>query len=108
MRAIILHAVRAEEFAICKLKITKRTDMKVNDILGAVKEHFLAVRTNEDIIGTKPNSKQVAFATNVKRNESNEATPIGIKIKAVTPSLLFLMTFTKREFLIFLLKMKIF
>ena len=72
MRAILLHAVRADEFEHCKLKITKNTTMQVSEILQSVKQHFIAVKTNEDLIGITPNSKKVTFARNVNLDRKNE------------------------------------
>lgn len=57
------------------MEITKNTNLKVDDILNSVKEHFIAVRTNEDL-RSKPNSKNVKFACNVRRDESDKGDPI--------------------------------
>merc|ERR1712197_173884 len=72
MRAIILHAVRAKEFNHCKLEITKDLNLTVEEILRQVRNHFIAVKTNQDLIGALPNSKQVRFANRVGREKGEE------------------------------------
>ena len=72
MRAIILHAVRAKKFTHCKLEITKDLTLTVDEILRRVRNHFIAVKTNQDLIGATPNSKQVCFAKRVGREIEEE------------------------------------
>ena len=72
MRAIILHAVRAKEFQHCKLEITKNVNKKVDDILSEVKSHFIAVKTNDDLVGSKSNAKQVKFGRRVNAEKEEE------------------------------------
>ena len=57
MRAIVLHAVRAKEFDHCKIEITKDLSLDVEAILSQVRNHFLAIKTNQELIGAKPNQK---------------------------------------------------
>ena len=72
MRAIILHAVRAKEFHNCKLEITKDLSKDVEMILCKIKHHFIAVKTNNDLIGEKVGAKQVRFQQKVKHDSVDE------------------------------------
>ena len=64
MRAIILHSVRATEFNHCKMEITKDLSMDMRSIIDFIRQHFVAIKTNDDLIGTTPGS--VKFARKLK------------------------------------------
>lgn len=46
--------------------------MNVEEILQSVCTHFIAVKTNEELIGSTPNSKQVHFSRKVSRENQEE------------------------------------
>lgn len=72
MRALILHAVRAEEFKEKKLEITANLKMSMTEVIASVRNHFIALRTNDNLTGDKPGSKNISFARDVKRGRKGE------------------------------------
>ena len=53
MRALILHLVQVEEFQNRKLEITSDLNMSTAEIIDTVRQHFLAMKTNVELTGTK-------------------------------------------------------
>ena len=76
MSALILHAIRAREYHYQKIKITNDLNIKPDDIIKDIRQHFTAIRTDENITGTSASSKKVRFAGKVRKNKSGEADPI--------------------------------
>ena len=72
MRAILLHAVWADNFHHCKLQLMNDYTKKVDNILQEVKTHFMTAKSNTELVGTKPNSKSVRFAGKLARKKSDE------------------------------------
>ena len=60
MRVLILHSMWAEEFWNRKLEITSDLNMSTAEIIDTVRQHFLAMKTNEELTGTKTSSKKVS------------------------------------------------
>lgn len=46
--------------------------MKMSEVIACVRNHFVALRTNDSLTGGKAGSKQLTFARNVKRGRKDE------------------------------------
>ena len=55
--------------------------------MSQVRNHFLAIKTNQDLIGAKPNQKSTRFALRVEKEKENEKENNLKKNKNLIPSL---------------------
>ena len=76
MSALILHGIHAKEYHYQKIKITNNINMSASTIIKDVRQHFTAIRGNDNITGVSANSKKVRFAGKVKKQKDSEADPI--------------------------------
>ena len=75
MRALLVQALRTDEFKAVKVEINKDMTLSPKEIVAKLRAHHLALESDEKFTGSKPGSTSVTGSTrSIRRGESSKAT----------------------------------